>query len=67
MIGGAEHNFQKSKKAEAHKKNVKAKTTRLDRRSGTGRSRNESPKKKGSGSKTVWGSFHDDITDFMDY
>ncbi|GMH35307.1 hypothetical protein BSKO_03175 [Bryopsis sp. KO-2023] len=67
MIGGTEHNFHKSKKAEEHKKNLKAKTNRLDRRSGTGRPRNESPKKNGSGSKTVWGSFHDDITDYMDY
>lgn len=34
MIGGKKHDFFKSKKAEEHKKKIKAKTVRLDRRSG---------------------------------
>lgn len=34
MIGGQKHEFFKSKKAEEHKKKIKAKTVRLDRRSG---------------------------------
>lgn len=49
--------------ARDHAKHVQAKQLRLDRHSGTGHPVKEGPKKGGSGGKTVWGSYEDDIKD----
>eukprot|EP00803_Ostreobium_quekettii_P001352 evm.model.scf_1663.4 EVM.evm.TU.scf_1663.4 scf_1663:13430-14068(+) len=55
MVVGTGHALKTRVKKTASAKASRAKTQRLDRRSGTGRSRVESPKKGGCGGKTVWG------------
>eukprot|EP00210_Caulerpa_lentillifera_P003459 g3301.t1 len=64
MVAGSEHNFRVEQKTASQERKLKAKTGQLQRRSHTGRSRKESPKKGGAGGKTVWGSFKDDIIEY---
>lgn len=67
MVVGTDHDAKKRLKKDSYAKLMRAKNQRLDRHSGTGRSRVESPKKGGCGGKTVWGSYKDDIADFFAY
>eukprot|EP00210_Caulerpa_lentillifera_P002976 g2841.t1 len=64
MVAGSEHTVRVEQKTASHERQMKAKTGQLQRRSNTGRSRKENPKKGGAGGKTVWGSFQDDINEY---